>query len=61
MDNRDALNIGSFPFSDKEKVNQGRRRTGYNVFVSWYFVDFKMPDEEEKERLLFLSGVWAAP
>eukprot|EP00957_Ditylum_brightwellii_P051857 3932620-Ditylum_brightwellii.AAC.1 len=61
MNNRDALDIDSFSFPDEETVNKSKRRTGYNMFVLWYFVDFKMLDEEEKERLLLLSGVWAAP
>eukprot|EP00957_Ditylum_brightwellii_P190305 14486226-Ditylum_brightwellii.AAC.1 len=34
-------------------------RNGYNVYVSRYFADFKVLDEEENH--LFASDVWAAP
>ena len=62
MNAREACGIVSLPLSTKEVSSTSRKRTGYNVYVSWFFFDFKaLQQEREKERILVLAGVWAPP
>eukprot|EP00957_Ditylum_brightwellii_P202873 15332163-Ditylum_brightwellii.AAC.1 len=57
MTKQDAFTVASLPCSEKEKQSKSRKRNGYNVYVSWYFGDFKLLSKEEMESHLIASGV----
>eukprot|EP00957_Ditylum_brightwellii_P000885 70195-Ditylum_brightwellii.AAC.1 len=47
--------------SQRKKKSTSRKKSGYNIFVSWFYLDFKLLKEGEKETYLISSGVWAVP
>eukprot|EP00957_Ditylum_brightwellii_P088438 6736172-Ditylum_brightwellii.AAC.1 len=57
----DAQMIVFLPFSEMETKSKSPRKSGYNVFVSWFFLDFGVLYEEEKERYLISCCVWDVP
>eukprot|EP00957_Ditylum_brightwellii_P085044 6466587-Ditylum_brightwellii.AAC.2 len=61
MNAHDASIIFSLPLSDKEKASKSWKKIGYNAYVSWFVLDFKLLEEELKEAYLISCGVWVAP
>eukprot|EP00957_Ditylum_brightwellii_P092319 7028747-Ditylum_brightwellii.AAC.1 len=61
MNSPDTGIIFSLPLSDKEKTSKSWKKSCYNAYVSWYFLDFKLLEEELKEAYLISCGVWSAP
>ena len=43
--------IIALPLSKKEKLNPSRNRKGYHVFLSWYFCEFKLLNEDDKLQI----------
>ena len=56
-DNNDDI-ISSLPFSQKEKYSRNRNKTGYNVFQSWFYHDWKSYNNNKKKKLLEAYKVW---
>eukprot|EP00957_Ditylum_brightwellii_P124390 9480686-Ditylum_brightwellii.AAC.1 len=53
------VTIVSLPLSEKKTIS--RKKSGYNVYVSWFYLHLKLLEEEEKESYLISSCVWAIP
>ena len=44
-------------FSDKEIHSRSRNKSGYNVFVPWFYSDYKQLDTSEKQDIVVEYGV----
>ena len=52
MYNSSRRKILGLDYSDKELYSRNRNKTGYNIYVSFYFSDFKGLDYETKKSVL---------
>jgi hypothetical protein len=55
--NRSEIKIIQIPHSKKELHSCNRNKTGYNVYISWFFHDFNIMDEEEQKHLLCINNI----
>jgi hypothetical protein len=55
--NRTTIQIIQIPHSKKEIQSSNRNKTGYNVFLSWFFHDFNIMDEDEQKHLLCINNI----
>ena len=62
MNNYNSSNeIENLPLSTKEEVHQSRKRIGYHVYLSNFFKQFSLLDDEEKEDVLVNYRIWPEP
>eukprot|EP00957_Ditylum_brightwellii_P163599 12456324-Ditylum_brightwellii.AAC.1 len=61
MSAHDTDKIVSLPLSDKEKTIKSWIKSGYNAYADWFFLDFKLLEEESKEAHPIFCSVWAVP
>ena len=57
MNKSDRSIVLGLRFSDREIHSRTRKKSGYNVFVGWFYSDFKQLDTSEKEGMLVEHGV----
>ena len=57
MQERSAGQIIGMRMNESEENHRGRRRTGYHVYMSQFFGEFKILSTEEQRETLRTSGV----
>ena len=57
MNTTTRIEVLQLSFSDKELYAQSRKRTGYNVFLSWYVIQFKQLDYHTRKEACIDAGV----
>ena len=57
MNKKERSIVLSLRFSDKELHSRSRNKSGYNVFVPWFYSDFKQLGTSEKQGMIVEYGV----
>lgn len=58
MNNFTSHQIINLPTTNKEEEHQGRKRTGYHVYLSYYFYTYNKLSYEEKCEVMIQHNVW---
>jgi hypothetical protein len=53
MNDRNQQDILSLSFSQKEKLSRNRKKSGFNVYQSWFYSDWQTSTLEQRQNLLF--------
>lgn len=53
-----STDIATLPFTRKELAHTSRNRSGFHLFISIFFSDFKERSDVEKEELLRDASIW---
>ena len=59
MNDRSAVEIQSLPLTTKERQHKSRKRHGYHVYLSFFFLDFKQLEYEQKKQRMEESHIWS--